>query len=69
MMCRYHDATLAFITVHYAADCRGRKNLTQRNIDASRTLRGLCLVDTNEDDFDVHLNVDHTVGAMMTNHT
>ena len=57
---RYHDTTLAFITAHYAADCRGRSYLPQRNMDASRTLRELCLVDTNED-FDTHLQHDHCV--------
>jgi len=51
---------MAFITCHYAADKGGKKNLLQRNVDASRTLTELCVIETNED-VDVHFQVDHTV--------
>jgi hypothetical protein len=55
---RYHDATLAFVTCHYASDSGGKKRLRQRNEDARRTLREVKL--TDDEGFDVYLHHHHT---------
>ena len=55
---RYHDATLAFITCHFASDSGGKKRLRQRNEDARRTLRDVRL--TDDEGFDVCLQHHHT---------
>jgi len=55
---RYHDATLAFVTCHYASDSGGKKRLRQRNNDARRTLREVKL--TDDEGFDVYLQHHHT---------
>ncbi len=55
---RFHDATLAFITCHFASDSGGKKRLRQRNEDARRTLREVRL--TDDEGFDVHLQHHHT---------
>ena len=56
---RYHDATLAFVTCHYASDSAGKKRLRQRNLDAHRTLREIRL--TDDEGFHVAAQHHHTV--------
>lgn len=60
---RYHDATLAFVTCHYASDSAGKKRLRQRNLDAHRTLREIRL--TDDEGFHVAAQHHHTVGLWL----
>lgn len=60
---RYHDATLAFITCHFASDSGGKKRLLERLENARQTLREVKL--TDDEGFDVHLQHHHTVGSMI----
>ena len=61
---RYHDATLAFVTCHYASDSGGKKRLAQRNADARRTLKEIRL--TDDEGFDVTMHHHHTVRRRRT---
>jgi hypothetical protein len=56
---RCFDATLAFVTCHYASDSGGKKRLRQRNLDARRTLREVRL--TDDEGFHVAAQHHHTV--------
>lgn len=56
---RMHDATLAFVTCHYASDSGGKRRLRQRHADARRTLGEVRL--TDDEGFHVAAQHHHTV--------
>ena len=57
---RWHDTTLAFITVHFASDKKGVNRLDRRNKDACTSLRELSLHAETAGVFDVQYQHQHT---------
>lgn len=57
---RYYDASIGFLTCHFASDSKGKTKLAKRNCDAFNTLREAVLVADNGG-FDAHLMHHHTV--------
>ncbi len=57
---RYGDASVGFLTCHFASDSKGTTKLAKRNCDAFNTLREAVLVADNGG-FDAHFMHHHTV--------
>lgn len=38
-VCRYYDASIGFLTCHFASDSKGKSRIAKRNADAFNTLR------------------------------
>ena len=53
---RYHDASLAFLTCHFASDSKGKNKIQKRHNDARAAMQDVCLVEDNIG-FDAQLTV------------